>query len=124
MSADSEKMIALLTEIRDLLKHGTSTPAPTRSAPASRSSGGSGPIVKFGKSKGRALTDCADPDIAWYMRVVREGIDDPTKAKYRDSGIAHFNECRVALGLKPETFGGPARREEPPALADDSGVPF
>jgi hypothetical protein len=74
-----------------------SAAAPQRVATGERSRvGGDGPLVKFGRDKGKRLSEVSD--LSWYRNAVASSVDDPSKERYRDQNVAHLAEIDEAMG--------------------------
>jgi len=71
--------------------------------------GGSGPVLNFGRSKGKRISELTDKDLAWYTTAVSDSIADPAKLAYKDR-----NESLLAA-LKQESD----RRQLSPVTASD-----
>lgn len=67
-----------------------------QNAPA-ETTGGAGPIAKFGKSKGEPLSSLSESDLTWYVGVCRQNVEDPAKARYRRSNEEHLREVLLEL---------------------------
>ena len=69
---------------------------PQRVATGERSRvAGDGPLVKFGRDKGKRLAEVSD--LSWYRNAVASSVDDPDKARYRDQNVAHLAEIDEAM---------------------------
>jgi len=111
-----ETIIALLTEIRDLLRGGAQAPARASAPPAAS---GGGPVFRFGKTKGRPLAGAPVRDLEWYRGAIAESLNNPDKARYRDDNLRHLAEIDAVLG-GPE----PAPAPDFGTGAGDDGLPF
>ena len=88
---------------------------PRQATPAAPGGYGGGGTVRFGRDKGKRLCDVSD--LTWYRDTIAKGIDDPTRARYRDDGIAHLAEIDAAIrgeASAPATAGSDT----------DDGIPF
>lgn len=41
------------------------------------------PVVAFGQSKGKKISELADKDLGWYIKAYSENVADPQKVKYQ-----------------------------------------
>lgn len=48
------------------------------------SGAGHGPVLNFGKSKGKHASEVSDKDLGWYIKALGENVADPSKAQYAD----------------------------------------
>lgn len=69
---------------------------PQRVASGERSAvAGDGPLVRFGRDKGKPLSAVAD--LSWYRKALAENVVDEAKARYRDQNVAHLAEVDAEL---------------------------
>lgn len=125
-----ELLAAVLDEIKGL--RADMKARPQASSGAQTVGGGTGAggsqIVKFGRDKGKRLSDV--PDLDWYRTAINNSVDDGSKARWRDQNlddlaavdaeIARRNGGQGSLatpGDTPPDFGAP-----PPG--DDWEPPF
>lgn len=74
------------------------TPTPQRVATGERSArGGDGPLVRFGRDKGKPLSEVAD--LTWYRAALQRDVDsdEPTKVRFREQNLAHLAEVDEAM---------------------------
>ena len=107
----------------------TAPAAPTTAVPQPASNGGakrepSGVDMKFGKSKGVAIEDAADKDLAWYTEAIAKSVEDPEKSRFRASNEKTLAACRAELAWRASnggTGGGGSARGPAPAPPPDFG---
>lgn len=58
---------------------------------------GSEPTWPFGEKKGRPLRECTKRDLEWLVGVTEASLEDPTKAKFRDSNLERLEHLRAEL---------------------------
>jgi hypothetical protein len=76
-----------------------SNPRTTRSS----SSSDSGWTFRFGqRCKGKKPSEVDVKDLRWYEKVFRESIDDPEKARFRDSNQRDLEVVRAELTRRGE----------------------
>ena len=69
---------------------------PQRVATGERSAvAGDGPLVRFGRDKGKPLSAVAD--LSWYRKALAENVADEAKARFRDQNVAHLAEVDAEL---------------------------
>lgn len=74
-------------------------PAAQRVAAGARSAvAGDGPLVRFGRDKGKQLSRVTD--LTWYRRAVAENVADPTKARFHEQNVAHLAEIEEAMSAQ------------------------
>lgn len=73
--------------------------------------------VKFGKNKGKNLSECADSDVRWLIAKWEADLADPSKARYRADTERSVAIARTLLASRS------AAQAEPGPAYDDS-VPF
>jgi hypothetical protein len=72
------------------------TAAPQRVASGERSAvAGDGPLVRFGRDKGKRLSEVAD--LSWYRRAIAESVEDPSRERYRAQNEAHLAEVDAEI---------------------------
>jgi hypothetical protein len=59
-------------------------------AVAERMTGGVGPTVPRGKDKGLPISQLNLNSLGWWMKACKENMDNPDKAKYRDSNTKEY----------------------------------
>jgi hypothetical protein len=75
------------------------TAAPQRVASGERSAvAGDGPLVRFGRDKGKRLSEVAD--LAWYRRAIAESVEDPSRERYRAQNEAHLVEVDAEIARR------------------------
>jgi hypothetical protein len=77
---------------------------------------GSGAFFKFGKLKGKSLSEGTVKDLSWYAEAIRESVDNPEKAQYRDANRKHLEAVEAERAKR--TGDAPAEPETdapPPA---------
>ena len=90
-------------------------------APKSAPAAASGPTLPFGRSKGRPIATAPMSDVTWMLGVVTQSIDDPSKARFRDSNI------KLAEALQARVDSESGGTTEKPAGApqiDPEDIPF
>jgi hypothetical protein len=71
----------------------------TRAASGERAAvAGDGPTVRFGRDKGKRLSEVAD--LTWYRRAIAENVDDPARAEYRANNEAHLAAIDAEIARK------------------------
>lgn len=77
---------------------------PKKEATGARSAvAGDGPLVRFGRNKGQRVASLSQGDLDWYIRALRENVNDPTRAKFRAQNEAHLAECEALdPGVQPD----------------------
>jgi hypothetical protein len=74
--------------------------APQRVASGERSAvAGDGPLVRFGRDKGKRLSEVAD--LSWYRRAIAESVEDPSRERYRAQNEAHLAEVDAEIARRP-----------------------
>jgi len=56
-----------------------------------------GPVVPFGRSKGTPITKANERDLQWVLGALQKSIDDPEKARWRESNEALAEAIRSEL---------------------------
>jgi hypothetical protein len=75
------------------------TAAPQRVASGERSAvAGDGPLVRFGRDKGKRLSEVAD--LSWYRRAIAESVEDPSRERYRAQNEAHLDEVDAEIARR------------------------
>jgi hypothetical protein len=59
--------------------------------------GDDGPQIPFGKSKGTPITKADERDLKWVLGALQKSIDDPEKARWRESNEALAEAIRSEL---------------------------
>ena len=67
-------------------------PKPQRAA-----TGDGGHVLPFGRSKGLPITKATPADLQWVLGALQKSIDDPEKARWRDSNEALAEAIRNEL---------------------------
>lgn len=60
-------------------------------------SASSGAVIPFGRSKGTAVADAETKDLRWVAGALRSSIDNPEKARFRDSNQALLDAIDAEL---------------------------
>ena len=66
-------------------------------APQRATTTGDGPCLPFGRSKGLPITKATTADLKWVLGALQKSIDDPEKARWRDSNEALAEAIRNEL---------------------------
>jgi hypothetical protein len=66
-------------------------------APQRAATTGDGPVIPFGRSKGLPITKADAKDLQWVLGALQKSIDDPEKARWRDSNEALAEAIRSEL---------------------------
>lgn len=78
-------------------------------------------VVAFGQSKGMAVSQLADKDLAWYEKAYGENVADPAKARFVKANqrvldaLRAEKERRAQAASHTAETGTPAATEAPPA---------
>jgi len=93
-------------------------------APKSAPASSGGPTMPFGRSKGRPIATAPVDDVEWMLGVVTQSIDDPSKARFRDSNIklAAALENRLNEGRAGDTPEKPDNTKASSSEPED--IPF
>lgn len=98
----------------------------------SRDSSASGSMeIKFGKSKGKTLSEVGDDDLAWYMAAFERDFNDPEKSKYKANAEKQLNAAKAEAAKRanaksnvaPKTDTAPGYWDRLKLLATQQGVP-
>ncbi len=81
---DSNKNLALVD--------GEVVHKPTEQARSKQSGGW---VARFGKSKGKTAAELDDKNLAWYIGCVRDSIEDPEKAKFKEQNQRDLAELEA-----------------------------
>ena len=68
-------------------------PKPQRAA----TTGDGGHVLPFGRSKGLPITKATPADLQWVLGALQKSIDDPEKARWRESNEALAEAIRSEL---------------------------
>lgn len=60
----------------------------------------SGVVVPFGRSKGTAIEEADTRDLRWVANALAESIDNPDKARWRDSNEKALAAIQKELGTR------------------------
>ena len=104
----------------------------TRPASASGAAGAGGPVLPFGRSKGKPVAGAPLDDLEWAAKIVRENVGDPARAQYRDRNTellaALTAEMARQTGKPADDWRGPPPEELGGAVANgaptEDDVPF
>ena len=90
------------------------------SAPKAAPAATGGPIMPFGRSKGRPVASAPIDDVKWMLGVVVASVDDDSKARFRD------NNLRLAeiLQARVDAESGTAATGKTAAQPDPEDIPF
>lgn len=70
--------------------------APRRETTGARSAvAGDGPLVRFGRDKGKPLADV--DDLSWYRAALQRDVESPDKARFLTQNRAHLEEVDAEL---------------------------
>jgi hypothetical protein len=65
--------------------------------PRPASTGAGEVLVPFGRSKGQPLSACEVKDLEWLRGAVAKSVDDPEKARWRDSNQAMLDAIEAEI---------------------------
>lgn len=54
-------------------------------------------VIPFGRSKGKPINEASTRDLEWVLGALEKSIDDPAKARWRDSNQATADAIRDEL---------------------------
>lgn len=75
-------------------------PLPGKNAPVTGTNGKklrSGMVVRFGRSAGTAIEELETKDLLWYIARAEEGLDDPSRARYRETNLKELELMQAEL---------------------------
>ena len=56
--------------------------------------------LPFGRAKGKTIADASTDDLRWIGPKIRESVDDPSKARWRDANVALADAIETELGRR------------------------
>jgi len=62
--------------------------------------------IKFGKGKGKMLSELSDDDVRWYMGVYEKDLADPNKAKYHANTRKNLEIAQAILAARAKPAAG------------------
>lgn len=92
-------------------------------APKSAPAAAGGPTMPFGRSKGRPIATAPIDDVEWMLGVVAQSIDDPAKARFRDSNIKLAAALEARINGESEEPGVGSTNSKAPS-SDPEDIPF
>lgn len=89
-------------ELWRLVKNFVTTQLPPKpaNAPVTGTNGKklrSGMTVRFGRSAGTAIEELETKDLLWYIARAEEGLDDPSRARYREQNMKELELMQAEL---------------------------
>lgn len=60
-------------------------------------------VIKFGDAKGVPITEAEDRDLRWYAGAIEKSIDDPEKARYKQSNQRDLDAVRHEIARREGT---------------------
>jgi len=72
----------------------------TRTGPTQQARTASETVLPFGRSKGVPIGEAKTPDLEWVAKAVRESLDDPERARFREKNLALLAEIEKELEMR------------------------
>lgn len=80
--------------------------------------------MNFGKDKGKPISQISVEGLDWYIKIVGEGLTDPTKQKFRASNEKKLAALKAEKASRmPDSMGGDEFNFGPPPMQDDAPEP-
>lgn len=60
----------------------------------------SGHVMPFGRSKSKPIEEAGTDDLVWMSGVLREGLDDPSKERFREKNQALLSAIEAEISTR------------------------